>query len=726
MPSEPFELRNHPWAERDRGTRRTAFDERSRAGNRWTGVYLTVICMTFMTATGHTSERLETPSRVTSQTALVEQDAADRQAIVGVPGVAESRIANGASWFVAADGSTAEVILTSLLAHGIPCGQTALDIAGIPYEKDSSHQDQTTQRPNRSLTAEQILAPAWGEARELITTSLHQATTEVGADESPDAASSSGADPKLEAPFGPATTTDATSVPAAPESSSPASSAAVGETPSTAMAEANSSWMTRLDQAFGTYVVNPLAAVLFFDFYTSRWLGASIPFVVAWLFLGAIFFTFRMGLINVRAFWHAVCLTRGDYDSPHQAGEVTHLQALASALSATVGLGNIAGVAIAVGTGGPGATFWMIVCGFLGMTSKFTECTLGMMYRKVQPDGTVLGGPMEYLQAGLADLGYVRLGKCLSVIFAVFCIGASFGGGNAFQVGQSLGAIRQDIPLLDQQPWIYGLFMAFMSGLVILGGIRSIGAVSARIVPIMCLCYLITVGVILLMHLNRLPAAIGMIFTEAFTPQAAYGGFLGVVVTGIRRAVFSNEAGVGSAAIAHSAAKSNEPVSEGVVALLEPFIDTVMVCTMTALVIIVTGVYNDPAHAQFVINSQGAALTKAAFTTGGYEWFKWILYAVVVLFAYSTLISWSYYGERCTVSLFGQRSSRVYKIAFLLFVVLGSIVTESNSLAFSDLLILSMSLPNIFGLYFLSGRVKRALDQYWGRYLAGELVAKRA
>ncbi len=199
-----------------------------------------------------------------------------------------------------------------------------------------------------------------------------------------------------------------------------------------------------------------------------------------------------------------------------------------------------------------------------------------------------------------------------------------------------------------------------------------------------------------------------------------------MVVTGIRRAVFSNEAGVGSAAIAHSAAKSNEPVSEGVVALLEPFIDTVMVCTMTALVIIVTGVYNDPAHAQFVINSQGAALTKAAFTTGGYEWFKWILYAVVVLFAYSTLISWSYYGERCTVSLFGQRSSRVYKIAFLLFVVLGSIVTESNSLAFSDLLILSMSLPNIFGLYFLSGRVKRALDQYWGRYLAGELVAKRA
>ena len=508
----------------------------------------------------------------------------------------------------------------------------------------------------------------------------------------------------------------------APESTDAAPESAVA---TQAPGHTSGSWMTKLDAAFGSYVVTPLATILFFDFYTPQWLGASVPFVVAWLMIGATFFTLRMGLINVRGFWHAVRLTRGDYDDQHQQGEVTHLQALASALSATVGLGNIAGVAIAVGAGGPGATFWMIICGLLGMTSKFTECTLAMMYRRVQPDGTILGGPMEYLQAGLKDLGYARLGRCLSVLFALFCIGASFGGGNAFQVGQSLGAIRQDIPLLDEQPWIYGVIMAVMAGLVIVGGIRSIGAVSARIVPLMCLGYIITVISILLMNLDRLLPACSLIVTEAFSPQAAYGGFLGVVVTGVRRAVFSNEAGVGSAAIAHSAAKTNEPISEGIVALLEPFIDTVVVCTMTALVIIVTGVYNDPAYAEFVAKNQGAALTKVAFTTGGYEWFKWILYTVVVLFAYSTLVSWSYYGERCTVSLFGPRSSLVYKVVFLLFIVLGSIVTESNSLAFSDLLILSMSLPNIFGLYFLSGRVKQALDRYWGRYLAGELVAKR-
>lgn len=690
-------------------------------------VHLTATCVVVMAAIGNASESLETPNLTTSQIAWADRDSELRQTDVEANRVGEPRIANAARPSAVTDDSATKAVAAWQWTSDASSGQTAHNRDGRPSGK-GCHQGLTTQLANQSLLAERTLPPAWGDTRPLFTISLNQASPEVGAEESPDAASAPGAEAKPETPGGPSMTTDAMPVPDAAASTLPASSAgeAAGAESPTAMVEANRSWMTRLDQAFGAYVVNPLAAVLFFDFYTPKWLGASVPFVVAWLFFGAIFFTFRMGLINVRGFWHAVCLTRGDYDTHNETGEVTHLQALASALSATVGLGNIAGVAIAVGTGGPGATFWLIVCGLLGMTSKFTECTLGMMYRKVQPDGTILGGPMEYLQAGFADLGYVRLGKCLSVVFAIFCIGASFGGGNAFQVGQSLGAIRQDIPILDQQPWIYGLFMAFMSGLVILGGIRSIGAVSARIVPIMCLAYIITVVIILLMHLNRLPAAVGMIVTEAFSPQAAYGGFLGVVVTGVRRAVFSNEAGVGSAAIAHSAAKSNEPVSEGIVALLEPFIDTVVVCTMTALVIIVTGVYNDPAHAQFVINNQGAALTKVAFTTGGYEWFKWILYAVVVLFAYSTLISWSYYGERCTVSLFGQRSSLVYKFAFLLFVVLGSIVTESNSLAFSDLLILSMSLPNIFGLYFLSGRVKRALDQYWGRYLAGELVVKRA
>jgi len=485
------------------------------------------------------------------------------------------------------------------------------------------------------------------------------------------------------------------------------------------------SWMKSVDEAFGDWVVTPLATVLFFDFYTGQWLGASIPFVVAWLLVGAVFFTLRMGFINIRGFWHALRLTRGDYDDASEPGEVTHFQALASALSATVGLGNIAGVAIAVGVGGPGATFWMIVCGLLGMTSKFTECTLGQMYRKVLPDGTVLGGPMEYLRAGLKDVGMAPLGAFLSVTFALLCIGASFGGGCAFQVGQSLGAIRQDLPWLDANPWSYGIAMAVLAGVVIVGGIRSIGAVASKIVPFMCVAYVLAAIYILITHAAQILPAMNQIVVEAFTPQAAYGGFLGVLVTGIRRAVFSNEAGVGSAAIAHSAAKTDEPVSEGIVALLEPFIDTVVVCTMTALVIVITGVYADPVNAEIIASNQGAALTKAAFIDGGHDWFKWILYAAVVLFAYSTLISWSYYGERCSVRLFGERASLVYKIVFLLFVILGSIVTESKMLEFSDLLILGMSLPNILGLYFLSNRVKHALDDYWARYKNGEIEPLR-
>lgn len=500
---------------------------------------------------------------------------------------------------------------------------------------------------------------------------------------------------------------------------------------------APTAWTSKVDEAFGDYIVSPLKNVLFFDFFTGDrtddagnvirqgWLGTSVPFVVAWLLAGSVFFTIRMGFINVRGFWHAIRLTKGDYDAPDQKGEVSHFQALASALSATVGLGNIAGVAIAVGTGGPGATFWMIACGLLGMTSKFTECTLGQMYRDVAPDGTVLGGPMRYLREGLAEMGLGPLGALLSVVFALICIGASFGGGCAFQVVQSLGAVREEVPLLDSQPWIYGVVMAVLVGVVIIGGIRSIGAVAGRIVPFMCAAYVLTVLYILVTHADRIAPACVSIISGAFTPRAAYGGFIGVLVIGIQRAVFSNEAGVGSAAIAHSAAKTDEPVSEGIVALLEPFIDTVVVCTMTALVIVITGVFEAEQYAELVESESGAALTRAAFITGGYDWFKWILYAAVVLFAYSTLISWSYYGERSATRLFGPRASIVYRVAFLGFVVLGSIVSESNILAFSDLLILGMSFPNILGLYLLSGKVKRALDEYWAKYQSGELEPKQ-
>ena len=539
-------------------------------------------------------------------------------------------------------------------------------------------------------------------------------------------------------------------------------------------------WTQRIDSAFGEYVVAPIEQVLFFDFHTGPrsgpdldaagqpvvhpgWLvtksypdGVSVPFVVVWLLFGALFLTLRMGFINFRAFRHAIDLTRGVYDNPDEPGEVSHFQALSAALSATVGLGNIAGVAIAIGTGGPGATLWIIMIGLLGMTAKFAECTLGQVYRVSDADGHVLGGPMRYLKTGLKEMGLGPLGAVLSILFMVLCIGASFGGGNAFQVGQSLEAIRGEIPILQDHPYLYGIAMAIAVGCVIVGGIRSIGAVAGRLVPLMCAAYVISALYILIVNAAAVPAAVTQIVSEAFSPQAAYGGFLGVVIIGVQRAVFSNEAGVGSAAIAHSAARTDEPVSEGIVALLEPFIDTVVVCTITALVLVVSGAYNadvflerqTPATAVAAIDGvaasgeigddqviaakqslqesidarRGAALTLVAFRSVGHSWFGYILFAAVILFAFSTCISWSYYGERCWVELFGERLSIVYKLLFLLFTVLGSIVTRGNILAFSDLMILGMSFPNLLGVFLMSGLVKRRLDVYWGKYQSGELV----
>jgi alanine or glycine:cation symporter, AGCS family len=457
--------------------------------------------------------------------------------------------------------------------------------------------------------------------------------------------------------------------------------------------------------------------------------GASIPFVVVWLFLGGVFLTLRMGFINIRGFLHAIQLIRGKYDDPSEKGEVTHFQALSSALSATVGLGNIGGVAVAVGTGGPGATFWMIVVGLLGMSTKFAECTLGQIYRRVGPDGTVLGGPMRYLRDGLQNRTFLGaplggLGTVLAFVFALLCIGASFGGGNSYQVSQSLTAIKEapGLDFLKTNPWVYGLLMSISVGLVIIGGIKSIGSVASRIVPVMCLAYVMACLWIIIAAWERVPMAITAIFTEAFHPQAMFaGGFWGVMVIGVRRAVFSNEAGAGSAAIAHSAAKTDEPVSEGIVALLEPFVDTVVVCTMTAVAIGVTGVYSTPAGQELASANQGAALTLLAFTTGGPAWFAYVLYASVILFAYSTCISWSYYGERCFVQLFGDSSSLVYKLLFIVFTFLGSVVTATNILDFSDLMILAMAVPNLLGVFLLSGVVREALNDYWRRFKSGQL-----
>jgi AGCS family alanine or glycine:cation symporter len=455
--------------------------------------------------------------------------------------------------------------------------------------------------------------------------------------------------------------------------------------------------------------------------------GVSVPFVVLWLLIGAVFFTLRMGFINFRAFRHALHLVRGDYDNPDDEGEVSHFQALSSALSATVGLGNIAGVAIAVGTGGPGAVFWMIIAGLFGMTSKFTECTLAQMYRRVAPDGTISGGPMHYLKEGLGSMGTggVRscmrgLGVVLSIMFAVMCIGGSVGGGCAFQVNQSLGALQEQFPVFKEWGWLYGLIMVVAVGIVIIGGIRRIAATAEKIVPAMCGIYLLTALYIILANYDQVGAAFAKILNEAFSWDSTYGGFLGVMVIGVKRAAFSNEAGIGSAAIAHSAAKTDEPVREGIVAMLGPFIDTVVVCTMTGLVIVITGAYENPEYQVLIETNKGAVLTSKAFG-GVVSWFPALLSIAVVLFAYSTLISWSYYGERCWSYLFGDRAGIVYKILFLVFVFLGSVVTATNVLDFSDLMILSMGLPNILGVILLSGRVRRALDDYWKRYKAGEV-----
>ncbi|MEY2980118.1 MAG: hypothetical protein RL562_345 [Planctomycetota bacterium] len=443
----------------------------------------------------------------------------------------------------------------------------------------------------------------------------------------------------------------------------------------------------------------------------------QLPLVVLWLVIGAVFFTLSWRFANLRLFRHAIEVVRGRFDNPNDHGEVTHFQALASALSATVGLGNIAGVAIAVGTGGPGATFWMILAGVLGMSLKFTECTLGQKYRKIDAEGHVSGGPMHYLKDGLREVGAGPLGSVLALLFTVFCIGGSLAGGNSFQVNQSLGILKQEVPFFEQNGWVYGVLMAVIVGIVIIGGIRRIAQTAEKIVPAMCGIYVLACLVVIVGHAGEIPRAISEIFSGAFESDAIYGGVLGSLILGFKRAAFSNEAGVGSAAIAHSAARTEYPVREGIVALLEPFIDTVLVCTMTALVIVITGVY-DPqgAHVDLIASNNGAALTRAAFQSvdflGVAVWFPYVLLVAVVLFAFSTMISWSYYGERCWTNLFGPRSSLAYKLLFLVFVVLGSIVSATNVLEFGDLMILIMAFPNILGLYFLRGVVARDLRAY--------------
>ncbi len=460
--------------------------------------------------------------------------------------------------------------------------------------------------------------------------------------------------------------------------------------------------------------------------------GASFPWIVMWLVIGATVFTFYFGLIQFRAFGHAISLVKGDYSDPNDAGEVSHFQALTTALSGTVGLGNIAGVAVAVGIGGPGATFWMIFAGLLGMASKFTECTLGVKYRNEYPDGTVSGGPMYYMVKGFKERNLPG-GGILAFLFAIFCILGALGGGNMFQANQAhaqIAGITGDYP-----GWITGVVFAIVVFLVIVGGIKSIAQVTEKVVPFMGIMYVLVAIVILLVNYDKIGWAFGQIWAGAFTGLGVAGGFVGALIQGFKRAAFSNEAGVGSAAIAHSAVRTKEPVTEGVVSLLEPFIDTVVICTMTALVITISGMLvTDPETGLFVLNEagtqiatvndvSGVQLTSAAFATG-FSWFPYVLAIAVILFAFSTMISWSYYGLKAWTYLVGEGKTKelIFKLIFCVFIVIGAAAQLGAVIDFSDAMIFAMAVVNITALYFLMPIVKREMNSYFARLKSGEIV----
>jgi len=549
-----------------------------------------------------------------------------------------------------------------------------------------------------------------------------------------------------------------------------------------------------------------IARVLFFDlaFGAFEAHGVTMPFLVVFLAAGAIFFTLWHGFINIRGFRHAFDVVRGKYSSAGDEGDIPPFRALTSALSATVGLGNIAGVAVAMYAGGAGALFWMMVLGLFGMTAKFHETTLAQMFRQKNPDGTVSGGPMFYLDRGLRQLNPAAgaLGKVLAVVFAIFTMAASIGGGNMFQsnqafegfysqfvaepslaekaamemsepelrgylsdtrlkrlrdkydefAGMPIERVRQEVASTELMPLVdltaiektldpealeadrrardrsrsrfavgFGILLATLVAIVVIGGITRIGAATSRIVPSMCLLYMAGCLVVIAMNYYRIPDLIGRVFTQAFAWESAYGGLIGVLIIGFQRAAFSSEAGLGSSAIAHSAAQSAEPVREGFVASLEPFIDTIVICFLTGMTVLVTNAYIAP---QFDENA-GTSITLYAFQQTGplQGWFPAVLSVSIVLFAFSTMISWCYYGERGWQYLFGLRSVVVFRVLFVLCVFAGAVLSMTHVITFADLMLLSMALPNMIGGVILAPRVKRELSGYWRRYRAGTFSA---
>ncbi|MEJ6121678.1 alanine:cation symporter family protein [Vibrio sp. 2-Bac 85] len=448
---------------------------------------------------------------------------------------------------------------------------------------------------------------------------------------------------------------------------------------------------------------------------------ASFPLIVGWLLVAALIFTIYFGFVQFKRVGLAINIIKGKYTDPNskEEGEVSHFQALTTALSGTVGLGNIAGVGVALAIGGPGATFWMILCGLLGMASKFCECTLGVKYRTILPSGVVSGGPMYYLSQGLSEKGLGGLGKILAVGFALMCILATLGAGNMFQANQAHAMLTYAFDVPSEYGVITGIVLASLVFSVIVGGMPSIASVTERVVPWMAALYVGMALIVIVANIEQVGPAFASIVEGAFTGAGVVGGFIGALIQGLKRATFSNEAGVGSAAIAHSAVKTKEPITEGLVSLLEPFIDTVVICTMTALVIIIAGLNVAPFDGSGLT---GVTLTAASFTeTAGV--FKYLLALAVIMFAFSTMISWSYYGLKAWTYLFGEGKSTefIFKVIFCLFVVLGATIQFGAVIDFSDAALFAMSIFNIIGLYFLMPIVKKELHSFIARVKSGEI-----
>ena len=462
-------------------------------------------------------------------------------------------------------------------------------------------------------------------------------------------------------------------------------------------------------------------------FFSVPMFGTQIPLIVGWLIAAGIFFTFWLKFLGIRGMKHAIDLARHKYDRPNADGEVTHFQALSTALTSTLGLGNIAGVAVAITLGGPGAAFWMVFAGFFAMSTKLAECTLGVKYRRVRQDGSISGGPMYYLRDGLAQIGRPRLGLFLARAWSVCMIIAGLGV-MAFQSNQATAQVVASVgsggfaEFLNANRWAVGLFMAAMGGLVILGGIKAIGRVASGIVPFMTAVYILGCIAVILTNIGMLSTAVSAIFSGAFSPQGIGGGIVGVMIVGFQRAAFSNAAGIGDAAIAHSAVKTDRPSTEGFVAAIEPFFDTVIVNSLSAMAIVITGAYLAPG----AMEVGGVALTSMAFETVG-SWTQYVLAVAVFLFAFTTILAYSYYGAKGLGFLFGDKraAENTFKIVLLIFTVIGSSVALGPVIKLADAMLFSMAIFNIIGLYFLAKVIRKEIVGYWDRYKVGEFEADR-